>query len=293
MNVKPSRSGKTHRQENFPVASLLVCAEHRPLILTFYDFARAADDVADDPTLAAPQKMARLDRMEAGLLGGGADECAREAAALRLALQERGLSPRHAQDLLTAFRLDTSKRRYADWDDLMAYCAVSAMPVGRFVLDVHGEDPSTWPASDAICSALQVINHLQDCGADYRNLDRVYLPVDRLAAHGAGVEALSAATASGPLRGCLKELAARAADLLCEGERLAGEIADWRLRLEISVIHALGLELTGVLASHDPLSEETHLSRSQVGRVALRAMFRCLTRGFGGAVRPMLSGARP
>ena len=67
----------------------------------------------------------------------------------------------------------------------MSYCALSAMPVGRFVLDVHGESPSTWAASDAICAALQVINHLQDCGADYRDLDRVYLPLDILASHGA------------------------------------------------------------------------------------------------------------
>ena len=71
----------------------------------------------------------------------------------------------------------------------MNYCRYSAMPVGRFVLDVHGEDRATWPASDALCAALQIINHLQDCATDYRNLDRVYLPLDMLAAHGARVEA--------------------------------------------------------------------------------------------------------
>ena len=102
------------------------------------------------------------------------------------------LSPRHAQDLLTAFRMDVTKLRYRDWDDLIDYCSYSAMPVGRFVLDVHGESRALWPANDALCAALQIINHLQDCGKDYRDLDRVYIPLDALAEAGATVEALGA-----------------------------------------------------------------------------------------------------
>src|SRR6202035_108565 len=82
----------------------------------------------------------------------------------------------------------------------MDYCALSAAPVGRFVLDVHEEDPSMWPASDAVCSALQIINHLQDCPEDYKRLDRAYLPLDTLAAHGASVEMLDAPKAPPPLR---------------------------------------------------------------------------------------------
>ena len=163
-NASELRSGKTHRDENFPVASLLVRAEHRRPILAFYEFARVADDVADHPSLTAAKKIELLDRMEADLLGEESPDANPQAAALRRALAERGLSPRHAQDLLRAFRLDAAKRRYKDWADLMSYCALSAMPVGRFVLDVHGESRSTWPASDAICAALQINNHLQDCG---------------------------------------------------------------------------------------------------------------------------------
>ena len=94
---------------------------------------------------------------------------------LRAAIAERGLSPKHAQDLLTAFRMDASKHRYANWDELIHYCTYSANPVGRFVLDVHGESRATWPANDALCTVLQIINHLQDCGADYRRLEsRLY-----------------------------------------------------------------------------------------------------------------------
>jgi squalene synthase HpnC len=291
-NANLSRSGKTHRQENFPVASMLVRAEHRPIILAFYYFVRAADDVADDPRLTSAEKIARLNRMEAALLGDDPGEPVPQAEALRAALATRGLSPRHAQDLLKAFRVDALKRRYADWNDLISYCALSAMPVGRFVLDVHGESASTWPASDAICAALQIINHLQDCGEDYRNLNRVYVPVDALTRHGVAVEALGAKTASPGLRACIAELALRCADLLREGDGLAGEIRDWRLRLEISVIHALAARLTRVLVAKDPLGEDTHLGKAQAGGIALRAALRGATRGFGHASRPTASGLR-
>ena len=125
-----------------------------------------------------------------GLTGANADDAV--AVRLRAALAERKLSPKHAQDLIAAFKLDVTKLRYRDWDDLIAYCSLSAMPVGRFVCDVHGESRSVWPANDALCAALQIINHLQDCKDDYRNLDRVYIPQDALAASGATVEALGA-----------------------------------------------------------------------------------------------------
>ena len=293
MTNNPSRSGKTHRQENFPVASLLIRASHRPIILAFYYFVRAADDVADDPALTSQEKIERLDRMEAALLGDGSGDAlpTGDGSAAR-AGRARTRATRHAQDLLKAFRLDAVKRRYADWNELISYCALSAMPVGRFVLDVHGESPSTWAASDAVCAALQINNHLQDCGEDYRDLDRVYVPMDVLTAHGLGVEALGAKAASPELRRCIAELAVRTADLLRQGEPLIGEIADWRLRLEISVIHAFAMRITRLLAARDPLSEETHLSKWQAGGIALLAALHGATRGFSPAVRPTASGSR-
>ena len=131
----------------------------------------------------AAEKLAHLDALEATLIGRTEGEAA--AQRLRAVLAERSLSPRHAQDLLTAFRMDVTRLRYRNWDELIEYCSYSAMPVGRFVLDVHGEPRATWPANDALCAALQINNHLQDCRADYRNLDRVYVPLDSLAAAGA------------------------------------------------------------------------------------------------------------
>jgi len=291
-NASDLRSGKTRRDENFPVASLLVRAQHRRPILAFYEFARVADDVADHPSLAAAEKIALLDRMEADLIGDDRPDANPQSAALRRALAERGLSPDHALDLLRAFRLDASKRRYKDWAELMSYCALSAMPVGRFVLDVHGESRSTWPASDAICAALQINNHLQDCGLDYRNLDRVYLPLDDLAKYGLRVEALGAERASPALRRCIAELARRAETMLHEGDGLETAIADWRLGLEISVIHALALRVARMLTVCDPLSAETHLGKWRAGGIGLLAALNSASRRFGPLERPPVSTAR-
>ncbi|HSA67158.1 MAG TPA: squalene/phytoene synthase family protein, partial [Methyloceanibacter sp.] len=161
----------------------------------------------------------------------------------------------------TAFRADVSKRRYADWGELMHYCRYSAMPVGRFVLDLHGEDRSVWGYSDPLCSALQVINHLQDCAADYRDLNRVYLPLDAMRACGASVQELGATKSSPPLRACLKSIAERTAGLLLKASKLPLAVKDTRLGLETGAIVRLAQRLTALLITRDPLSERVHLSK--------------------------------
>ncbi|HEX3181473.1 MAG TPA: squalene synthase HpnC [Beijerinckiaceae bacterium] len=266
------RSGKGHKDENFPVASLLVAAKYRAPILSFYRFARVADDVADHPDLPPPQKLALLDSLEASLVGASRSEP--EGVALRGVLAERKLTPQHALDLLKAFRLDVTKSRYESFDELMEYCRYSAMPVGRFVLDVHGENHATWAASDAICAALQINNHLQDCGKDYRDLDRVYLPLDALAAAGAKVEALGEARATPALRACLAELARRTRDLLDRGGDLPAQISDARLSVEIGATIDLAYAINGLLLARDPLNEPVHLAKTEMLRVTLAALGR-------------------
>lgn len=252
------RSGKGHRDENFPVASWIIHPRHRALILSFYNFVRTADDIADHATLAAADKLALLDLLEAELLGKGATQP--EAVNLRRALAERAMPPRHALDVLIAFRMDVTKLRYENWDEVINYCRYSAMPVGRFMLDVHGESTSTWAASDALCAGLQINNHLQDCGKDYHDLNRVYLPRDALEAAGASVEALGAGRASAPLLQCLHSLAARTELLLNQSKSLAAEVKDLRLGLEISVIQAFADRIVRLLKVRDPLSERVHLN---------------------------------
>lgn len=256
--IEPS---KTHKGENFPVASKLIAPRHRGAILAYYQFARGADDVADNGLLSPQEKLDGLDAFEATLLGRSeAVEAAKPLRAV-LAAQKR-LSPRHALDLLRAFRMDAVKHRYANWDELMEYCAYSAAPVGRFVLDVHGESEATWAASDALCSALQVINHLQDCAADYRNLDRVYIPSDALTKAGASEGTLAADKASPPLRACLDGFIAKTAMLIEAGAALPPQVRDPRLSLETAVIARLAQRLNQILRERDPLSEEVHLGKA-------------------------------
>src|SRR5206468_11721315 len=153
------------------------------------------------------EKLHLLDQMRRSLVGE--TDAVETGVRLRELLAQRGITNRHALDLLEAFRRDVTKLRYRDWDDLVDYCSVSAMPVGRFVLDVHGESPASWPLNDALCAALQIVNHLQDCGRDYRSLNRVYVPLDAFAAAGTTPEALADAAGSPQLRAALRDVATR------------------------------------------------------------------------------------
>jgi squalene synthase HpnC len=247
---------KDHRQENFPVASFIIKPRHRAAIMAFYRFARTADDIADHPSLPAPDRLAALERMRSTLAGESDADAV--SLALRRALKERGLEPVHGLDLLTAFRRDVSQNRYADWAELMDYCRYSAAPVGRFVLDVHGEARTTWPANDALCAALQVVNHLQDCAKDYRELDRVYLSEELMAAAGTGVEALSAPRSTPALHSVIVGMARRNQDLLDQSRALASQIKDRRLAYEVALIQRLAEDLTARLIVRDPLSERVH-----------------------------------
>jgi len=276
-------SGKGHRDENFPVASWLLRPGHRAPVLAFYRFARAADDVADHPTAPAERKLALLEAMRAGLLGEAGRSA--EADALRAVLAAGGLSAQHPLDLLEAFRRDVTTLRYADWDALMEYCRYSAAPVGRFVLEVHGESQACWRANDALCAALQVINHLQDCAKDFAALDRVYLPQDALAAAGIGVDALGEGRASPALRGVIAALARRTGALLAVSRPFAGMVRDRRLGLEIGVIQALAEDLVARLLERDPLSERVHHRKPEALRIALGAAWGFLAGRFAPAAR--------
>ena len=266
------RSGKGSGDENFPVASWLLAPQHRRPILSFYEFVRIADDVADHATLPPADKIAHLDRMEDSLLGKGDGNAA--GIALRAALADYRLSSQHAQDLLHAFRQDATKSRYRDWDDLIDYCRYSAMPVGRYVLDVHGESRDTWAASDKVCAVLQIINHLQDCVKDYHALDRVYIPEESLAAAGTNIKALDAPRASQELLQCLHGLADRTGIMLDEGAVLPAQIKDMRLSLEIAAVVNLARHFVRLLREKDPLSENVRLGKMGVAGVGLAGVLK-------------------
>jgi hydroxysqualene synthase len=254
-------SGKWRDGENFPVGSLLIRRDLRPHVHAFYRFARNADDIADNPELPAGEKIRRLDRM-AAVLDGAPGEDSPAALAMRQSLASTEMTAQHCRDVLCAFRQDAAKRRYRDWDELMDYCRYSASPVGRQLLDLHGENRSTWSSSDALCSALQVLNHLQDCAEDYRLLDRVYLPTADLEAAGIGVGALTAARSSTPLRRVFDTLLDRTAALVEAARGLAPRVAASGLRCECAVITELASRLLGRLRRGDPLAIRVGLSKT-------------------------------
>jgi len=267
-SVAELQSGKGHGDENFPVASFLIAPKNRAPVMAFYKFVRAADDVSDNAATAPEEKLRLLELMRQSLVGE--NDAVPEGVALRAIQEERGLSPVHALDLLEAFRRDCTKLRYRDWDELIDYCRYSAMPVGRFVLDVHGEDQSLWPANDALCAALQVINHLQDCAKDYRELSRVYIPEPLLAQAGIGVEALGQDKANPALAGVISGLARRNAQLLEISRPFAKAIRDGRLSLEVDLIQTLADDLNTMLINRDPLSQSVHHSKMDVAALFMK-----------------------
>lgn len=264
-------SGKDRGDENFPVGSWLIRRDLRAHVHAFYAFARNADDIADSATLPAEDKLARLDRMEAVLLGQR-DDGAPSAFRLRASLAETGVTSRHATDLLVAFKRDATQQRYATWEALYDYCRYSAMPVGRHVLDLHGEDQATWEPSDALCASLQVLNHLQDCAKDLAELDRCYLPLDLLTRHGAAVEDLRGQSETPGLRAVFIALLDRVDALNAAAIALPQRTRDRRLRLETAVIVGLARRLTRRLRHGDPLATRVKLTKGDAVGSLLAAL---------------------
>jgi hydroxysqualene synthase len=266
-------SGKGRGDENFPVGSFLIRKDLRPHVHAFYRFARNADDIADNPHLAADDKVRRLARM-GEILDGAPGDDSPAATAMRRSLAATGTTAQHCHDVLRAFILDATKLRYKDWDDLMEYCRYSASPVGRQLLDLHGESRDTWPASDALCSALQVLNHLQDCAEDYRNLDRVYLPLELMGAAGIGVAALTAPATSSGLRQVLDSLLDSTDRLIVKARELPGGVSARGLRWESATIVDLARRLSRRLRRGDPLASRVALSKADFAAALLAGIVR-------------------
>ena len=276
-------SGKGRADENFPVGSWLIAPRQRPHVHAYYGFARAIDDIADNAVLSPETKIARLDAMERVLLAGGpapeelpptnlAPSELEHALRLRASLAATGIDPRTGTDLIVAFRQDAVKPRYASWDELAEYCRYSACPVGRYLLALHGErGEAMLAASDALCTALQVLNHLQDCADDLAALDRCYVPEPWLAAEGLGVDVLRAPRAPAGLRRVFDRLLGEVATLNRMAASLPARIADRRMRLEAAVIVGVSHRLARRLAHEDPLAGRVRLRKPDLAMCLLGA----------------------
>lgn len=273
MSSLETPSGKGREDENFPVGSFLIRRALRPHVHAFYRFAREGDDIADNPALAADEKVRRLARMGA-ILDGASGEDSPAAVAMRRSLAETGLSPQHCHDVLRAFTLDATKLRYRDWGDLMEYCRYSAAPVGRQVLDLHGEARDSWTASDPLCAALQVLNHLQDCVADYHALDRVYLPERDLAECGSAIADLDRSRASPGLRRVLDRLLDGTDGLIDQARSLPLVVQSPGLRRETAIIVTLAERLARRLRRGDPVATRVKLTRGDFAASLLLGIWR-------------------
>ena len=246
--------------ENFPVGSWLIPADCRPHVRAFYNFARQSDDIADAPNLSVAEKLEPLQRAQRAL---GLDETALPdwAVLYHRSLIETGNSPRHGRDLLSAFIQDVTRLRYRDWDDLMDYCNRSAASVGRVMLEIHGETDADFEGSDALCNALQVLNHLQDCKQDYLALDRVYLPEPWLEEAGGSVEDLALDHATSALRAVIERCLDGVDALLDRARSMPPSVRRRGLRLESALILRLARRLARLLREQDPVAGRVKVSK--------------------------------
>jgi farnesyl-diphosphate farnesyltransferase len=264
-------SGKTRTDENFPVGSRLIARRVRTHMHAYYNFARNADDIADSPVLSPQEKIARLDVMEEVLLGRRLNGSP-SASALRKSLDDTGVRAVHATDLLIAFRQDATKTRYETFDELYNYCRYSAVPVGRYVIDLHGESQTAYGASDALCISLQILNHLQDCGDDMRTLDRCYIPLTLMRHFRVSARDLLAPAESPALRRAFITLLDRIDRLNLAAEELPWRVRDRRLRVETAFICRLAIRLAERLGRGDPLASRVALTKSDFAFSLLRAV---------------------
>jgi squalene synthase HpnC len=267
-------SGKGAGDENFPVGSWLLPKDLRPDVAVYYAFARAIDDIADNPDLAPDDKIARLEGFAAAINGSNSDPAYIKGRAAGAMFERKGIPKRHGLDLISAFIQDATKSRYANWEELIGYCDRSASPVGRFLLDLHGEDAALHPLSDALCNALQVINHLQDCGKDYAALDRVYLPTAWMAAEGAAITDLALPRMTAGLRRVIDRALAGTEELLVNARKLPKALKHRRLAAETAIIVSVADKLTHRLAQRDPLAERVVLGPVGFARAALSGLLR-------------------
>lgn len=270
---------KTHRDESFPVASRLIAPAHRAVVLAFYRFVRAADDIADSPDLSPEEKLRRLDLMEARL--DAADPAEPTARALAEADRRHGCGAAQARLMLDAFRQDAVKPRYASFDELLDYCTRSADPAGRFLLALHGEDAAAQGPADALCTALQILNHLQDLVPDREGLGRVYVPVPWMEL--AGGEAAFFDPANGAARRRVVDAVLDRTDALLDvAEALPGRLRSRRLAAESAATITTGRMLAERLRRMDPVRERVGLGKADFARAFLGAAAAAGGLGFTG-----------
>ncbi|MBI4936900.1 MAG: squalene synthase HpnC [Nitrosomonadales bacterium] len=236
--------------ENFPVASILLPRRLRRPVETIYHFARQADDFADEGDIPDEERLAKLDgfRSELDRVASGEPPLTplfRDVAGI-VAWHQLPLQLFH--DLLDAFSQDVTKKRYANFDEVLDYCRRSANPVGRLLLHLYEEaTPANEAYSDAICTSLQLINFWQDVAKDFA-IGRIYLPQDEMARFGVSEAHIAEGRADAAWRELLQFQVQRARGMMKSGAPL-GSILTGRIGLEMRLIIAGGNRILDKLES--------------------------------------------
>ena len=266
------RSAGQMGRENFPVALRVLPRGVRADLAAVYRYARFVDDVGDEAPVDTAGRLQLLELVERDvlLLAGGAPSLP-PVADLGGVTQRHGVPVTAYLDLVEANRVDQRQASYETFDDLLGYCRLSAAPVGRIVLHVAGAATEANVAdSDAVCAALQVLEHCQDVGEDARR-GRVYLPATELRARGVADTALRAAGTSPALRAVIADQVARARGLLAQGRPLVGRLSGWA-RLAVAGYVAGGLATADALdrAGHEVLARPVTPSKPRTALTAAR-----------------------
>ena len=261
-----SPSEKNITSENFPVASWIIPKSLRNDIVTLYNFARTADNIADNPKLSDTIKLAKLDQFDSAISASSVNR--NQPLAIRdmiFSLKKTGINISYCINLITAFKQDISKNRYKTWLELINYCQLSAAPIGRYLIDLNGgfitPDNNYYKHSDALCTALQILNHLQDCKDDLNELDRVYIPEDIMAACNTSIKDLKANRSTPEFQICKIEIIDRVDKLIYDSEQLPNKLKSKRLAIETCVIINIARALSKKLRIHDPLVFRIKLSK--------------------------------
>lgn len=262
--------------ENFPVASKLIPAALRGPVAAIYAFARSADDIADEGDANAEQRLQQLQQYRDHLahVGDGAKVDDPIFIAVAAASQQYDLPLQLFDDLLTAFMLDVSKQRYADFNEVLFYCRHSANPVGRLLLHIFdAASPENLRDSDAICSALQLINFLQDLEQDFIENNRIYIPQDDMHSFNIDTHAFAEHRHNDNMTALINKQIDRARSLMLQGAPLA-----WRLKgrfgLEIRLTVFGGLTILKKLQQQNDIFSRPRLGTTDKLHMVISALFR-------------------
>ena len=262
-DVSHLMSGKSYSDENFPVASFLMTKKIRSIVRVFYFFARMADDIADHQKLSSNQKKKILLFFD-NAISKSKKTNNKVLDKMIARFKELPSGKKYSRNLLKAFMMDASNKKYKNWNDLLYYCKFSANPVGRFVIDAVNERKNIekiYEASDNLCTALQIINHIQDCKKDFKELNRVYIPESFFKKYSLDKKILRKSKSEENFEKLKIEIIDNVLTSLRKTKLGLREIQSWRLRKETLIILNIAKRLCNLLKINDPLEKQIKLSR--------------------------------